>query len=174
MHDDKVVVPSDQQAATGTAFASGLAAQGFLPSQLYAGLEELAPGALGAARPPVKTTSQALVLGTFYGLTANPRDPVAAEKLLRFLYSPESQWVHYEKAGFPPARASLKERFAEHRPVNTTISEVLTQAVGWPIFPTFLQAREIITRKLEEIYLRQVPPADGLKQAADETRRLLE
>jgi multiple sugar transport system substrate-binding protein len=173
IHEDRVVVPSDQQAATGTAFAAGLAAQGFLPSQLYAGLEELAPGALAAAHPPVKTTRQALVLGTFYGLTANPGNQEASERFLRFLYSPESQWVHYEKAGFPPTRASLKDQFAAHRQVNATISDVLTTAVGWPIFPTFLQAREILVVKLEEIYLRQVEPAEGLKQAADETRRLL-
>ncbi|MDA8217000.1 MAG: extracellular solute-binding protein [Dehalococcoidales bacterium] len=173
MHEDKVTVPSDQQAATGTAFQSGLAGQGYMQSQLYATVEQAAPGALGVAVPPANPDTRALVLGTFYGLGAKVKNMDAATKLLKFLCSSDSIWALYKGAGFQPPRKSLHDKFAQDKPYNATMTKTLENAVGWPIFPTFLQARQIIITQLEAIYLKQVTPAQGFKQAAEETKKLL-
>jgi ABC-type glycerol-3-phosphate transport system substrate-binding protein len=173
MHEDKVTVPSDQQAATGTAFQTGLAAQGYLQSQLYAVVEQSAPGTLGVAIPPANPSTKALTLGTFYGLGARVNNMEAAAKLLKFLYSPDSIWTLYKGAGFQPPRKSLQRKFAQDRPYNATLTKALENSVGWPIFPTYLQARQVIATHLEAIYLQQVSVKDGLKQAAEETKKLL-
>jgi len=173
MREDKVTVPSDQQAAAGSAFQTGAAAQGFLQSQLYAAIDRNAPGALGVAIPPANPKTQALVLGTFYGLSARAKNVEAAGKLIKFLFSADSMWAMYRAAGFQPMmRKSLAERFAKERPYNSVVTKTLENAVGWPIFPTFLQARQIIITQLEAIYVGQKSPKDGLRHAAEETKKL--
>lgn len=173
LYDDKVVVPSDQQSAAGPAFQGGLAAQGYMQSQLYATVEQAAPGALGVAAPPANPSSQALVLGTFYGLGAKTKNVDAAVKFLQFLASADSMWSLYKGAGFQPPRKSLAAKFAQDRPYNATMTQVSKSAVGWPIFPTFLEARAIIITQLEAIYLKQKTPKDGFKAAAEETKKLI-
>ena len=173
MRDDKVTVPSDQQAAAGSAFQTGAAAQGFLQSQLYAAIDAAAPGALGVALPPANPKTQVLVLGTFYGLSARAKNVEAAGKLIRFLYSSDSMWAMYKEAGFQPMmRKSLTERFAKEKPYNGVVTKALENAVGWPIFPSFLQARQIIITQLEAIYVGQKTAKDGLRHAAEETKKL--
>jgi multiple sugar transport system substrate-binding protein len=173
MREDKVTVPSDQQAAAGSAFQTGAAAQGFLQSQLYAAIDRNAPGALGVAIPPANPKTQALVLGTFYGLSARAKHVEAAGKLIRFLFSPDSMWAMYKAAGFQPMmRKSLADRFAKEKPYNSVVTTTLENAVGWPIFPTFLQARQIIITQLEAIYLGQKSARDGLRHAAEETKKI--
>jgi multiple sugar transport system substrate-binding protein len=173
MREDKVTVPSDQQAAAGSAFQTGAAAQGFLQSQLYAAIDRNAPGALGVAIPPANPKTQALVLGTFYGLGARAKNVEAAGRLIRFLFSADSMWVLYKAAGFQPMmRKSLADRFAREKPYNSVVTQTLENAVGWPIFPTFLQARQIIITQLEAIYLGQKSPKDGLRHAAEETKKI--
>jgi multiple sugar transport system substrate-binding protein len=173
VREDKVTVPSDQQAAAGSAFQTGAAAQGILQSQLYAAIDANAPGALGVAIPPANPKTQALVLGTFYGLSARAKNVEAAGKLIRFLFSPDSMWVLYKAAGFQPMmRKSLADRFAKERPYNSVVTKTLENAVGWPIFPTFLQARQIIITQLEAIYLGQKSAKDGLRYAAEETKKI--
>ena len=173
MREDKVTVPSDQQAAAGSAFQTGAAAQGFLQSQLYAAIDTNAPGTLGVAIPPANPKTQALVLGTFYGVSARAKNVEAAGKLVRFLYGPESMWAMYKAAGFQPMmRKSLADRFAKEKPYNSVVTKTLENAVGWPIFPTFLQARQVIITQLEAIYLGQKSAKDGLKHAAEETKKI--
>ena len=173
MREDKVTVPSDQQAAAGSAFQTGAAAQGILQSQLYAAIDRNAPGALGVAIPPANPKTQALVLGTFYGLSARAKNVEASGKLIRFLFSPDSMWALYKAAGFQPMmRKSLADRFAREKPYNSVVTQTLENAVGWPIFPTFLQARQIIITQLEAIYLGQKSPRDGLRHAAEETKKI--
>jgi multiple sugar transport system substrate-binding protein len=141
MREDKVTVPSDQQAAAGSAFQTGAAAQGFL--------------------------------GTFAGLSARAKHVEAAGKLIRFLFSPDSMWAMYKAAGFQPMmRKSLADRFAKEKPYNSVVTTTLENAVGWPIFPTFLQARQIIITQLEAIYLGQKSARDGLRHAAEETKKI--
>ncbi|MHB1132342.1 MAG: extracellular solute-binding protein [Chloroflexota bacterium] len=176
MYEDNVVIASDQQGVTGTAFQNGLAAQGYLQSQLYAAVEQSTPGVLGVALPPAskpggKQTS--LVLGTFYGLGSKVKNMDAANKLLKFLCSPDSLWVHYEKAGFQVPRKSLKDRFAKDKAYNAMVNKSMEDMRGWPIFPTFLQARQVIITHLEAIYLKQRPVKEGLKLAAEETKKLI-
>jgi multiple sugar transport system substrate-binding protein len=174
MRDDKVSVPSDQQAAAGSAFMAGAAAQGFLQPQLYAGMDAAAPGALGVALPPANPKTRVLALGTFYGLGARAKNIEAAGKLIRFLYSPDSMWSMYTAAGFQPMmRKSLAGRFAKEKPYNDIMTKSLEDAIGWPIFPTFLQARQIIVTQLEAIYVGQKTVKDGLRHAADETKKLV-
>ena len=173
MREDKVTVPSDQQAAAGSAFQTGAAAQGYLQSQLYAAIDANAPGTLGVAVPPANPKTQALVLGTFYGISARAKNVEAAGKLVRFLYGPESMWAMYKAAGFQPMmRKSLSDRFAKEKPYNSVVTKTLENAVGWPIFPTFLQARQVIITQLEAIYLGQKSVKDGLKHAAEETKKI--
>jgi multiple sugar transport system substrate-binding protein len=173
MREDKVTVPSDQQAAAGSAFQTGAAAQGFLQSQLYAAIDRNAPGALGVAIPPANPKTQALVLGTFYGLSARAKNVEASGKLIRFLFSPDSMWAMYKAAGFQPMmRKSLADRFAKEKPYNSVVTRTLENAVGWPIFPTFLQARQIIITQLEAIYVGQKSAKDGLRHAAEETKKI--
>ena len=174
MRDDKVSVPSDQQAAAGSAFMAGAAAQGFLQPQLYAGMDAAAPGALGVALPPANPKTRVLALGTFYGLGARAKNIEAAGKLIRFLYSPDSMWSMYTAAGFQPMmRKSLAGRFAKEKPYNDIMTKSLEYAIGWPIFPTFLQARQIIVTQLEAIYVGHKTVKDGLRHAADETKKLV-
>ena len=173
MREDKVTVPSDQQAAAGSAFQTGAAAQGFLQSQLYAAIDTNAPGTLGVAVPPANPKTQALVLGTFYRISARAKNVEAAGKLIRFLFSPDSMWALYKAAGFQPMmRKSLADRFAKEKPYNSVVTKTLENAVGWPIFPTFLQARDIILTQLEAIYVGQKSAKDGLGYAAEETKKI--
>ena len=173
MREDKVTVPSDQQAAAGSAFQTGAAAQGYLQSQLYAAIDANAPGTLGVAVPPANPKTQALVLGTFYGISARAKNVEAAGKLVRFLYGPDSMWAMYKAAGFQPMmRKSLADRFAKEKSYNSVVTKTLENAVGWPIFPTFLQARQVIITQLEAIYLGQKSAKDGLKHAAEETKKI--
>jgi ABC-type glycerol-3-phosphate transport system substrate-binding protein len=79
----------------------------------------------------------------------------------------------YKAAGFQPMmRKSLAERFAKEKPYNGVVTKALENAVGWPIFPSFLQARQIIITQLEAIYVGQKTAKDGLRHAAEETKKL--
>lgn len=53
------------------------------------------------------------------------------------------------------------------------MTKSLEYAIGWPIFPTFLQARQIIVTQLEAIYVGHKTVKDGLRHAADETKKLV-
>ncbi len=177
MYEDNVVIPSDQQGVTGTAFQNGLAAQGYLQSQLYAAVEKANPGVLGVGLPPASTKQgskrTSLVLGTFYGLGSKVKNMDAAAKLLKFLCSPDSLWTHYAQAGFQVPRKSLKDRFAKDKPYNAMVNKSMEDMQGWPIFPTFLEARQVIVTHLEAIYLKQRTPQEGFKLAAEDTKKLI-
>jgi multiple sugar transport system substrate-binding protein len=170
----KVTVPSDIQSAAANAFVNGTAAQGFIQSQVYESVEQASPGNMGVALPPANPETRAFIGGTFIGFGAKVKNVEAAAKFVKFIYSPENMWALYSRAGFLPTRTSLAAKFAAARPYNATLTKVLENTTGWPFFPTFLQARQVLISHLEAIYLGQRSVKDGLAKAAEETKKLLQ
>ena len=171
----KVTAPSEAVGLTGTAFQRSIAAQSFTPMTAIARLEEGIPGLIGVSIPPANPSTKALSLGSWLSLSKGipSARADAAVKFYRHLCSAESLWRIYEANNHVPPRKSLMPRYTSATPYNQIVSQVFANSVGWPIFKAFVQSRQIIIDELQAIYLGQKSIKEGLRHAAEETKKLL-
>jgi multiple sugar transport system substrate-binding protein len=129
--------------------------------------DKLPPGfEVGIAPLPAPTFGGA----GFAILTSSPSQE-AAWKFLEFVSSPEAVQLLYDRGGVQPARKSFYA--ASTDPRQQALYAALEHTVPRPALPQYAQASDILQRQVSAALTGQKSPREALRQAAEETRRLL-
>lgn len=95
----------------------------------------------------------------------------AAWKFLEFAGSQEAVRLLYDRGGVQPARKSFYESSTDPR--QQALYAALKGARPRPALPQYAQASDILQRQVSAALTGQKSPREALRQAAEETRRLL-
>jgi multiple sugar transport system substrate-binding protein len=109
--------------------------------------------------------------GAGFAIVASSPAQEAAWKFLEFVSSPEAVQLLYDRGGVQPALESFYE--SSDDPRQRALHAALQGAVPRPGLPQYAQASDILQRQVSAALTRQKTPREALRQAAQETRRLL-
>jgi multiple sugar transport system substrate-binding protein len=130
---------------------------------------------LAKDKPPFEAGIAPLPAPTFGGagfaiVRSSPAQE-AAWRFLEFVSSPEIVQFLYERGGVQPARTDFYKKTTDPR--QKALYEALRHARPRPALPQYAQASDILQRQVSAALTGQKTPREALRQAADETRRLL-
>lgn len=109
------------------------------------------------------------------GISKSTRYPQEAWKAIQYFTSEEAQRQFVLKAGFVPSRRSLftDPQIVAKYPHYPQLLKVLEKAVLRPPIAQYAQASDILQRYLSAALTNRLSGEKAMKQAAQETRRLL-
>lgn len=130
---------------------------------------------IGIALPPGKARQQVELAGEMLGIANTSGNPVAAEKLLRFLaLNPETatEYALWDST-MPALKEVANSARIESNPWLPTYVKLSTNARPLPAHPRWNEISTIITQALDEVYLKGRPVKESLDAAADKVDRIL-
>lgn len=95
----------------------------------------------------------------------------ATWRFLEFVSSPEIEKFLYERGGLQPASRRFYQETNDPR--QKQLYEAMQHTVARPAIPQYAQASDILQRCVSAALTGRMPPAEALRRAAEETRRLL-
>ncbi|MBC7264294.1 MAG: ABC transporter substrate-binding protein [Chloroflexi bacterium] len=160
----------------GTSFGKGTMAMVFEGGWLIPYLKEQFPDTqYGVVVPPAGPKGEGnLVFTVAYVISKNCKNPEAAWKVINFLTNKESQTTVLQSGFALPSRAALADDpyFKDH-PDSAAIfkgAEFATPFM-WGLHGS--DVNDQMSKALERVYLKGQSPADALKEAANEIRKIL-
>ncbi len=109
--------------------------------------------------------------GAGFAVVKSTPNPEAAWTLLEFLSEPETVDFLNKNGGVQPALVSFYKESADLR--LNALYAALQHTVPRPAIPQYAQASDILQRHISAALTKQQTPAEALRRAAAETRRLL-
>ena len=130
---------------------------------------------LAKDKPPFEVGIAPLPAPTFGGagfaIARSSPAQDAAWRFLEFVASPEIVQFLYEHGGVQPARTAFYETTTDPR--QKALYAALRHAKPRPALPQYAQASDILQRQVSAALTGQKTSREALRQAAEETRRLL-
>ena len=175
--DKSGAIPADVgEGWQGTAFGKGTLAMVFEGGWLIPYLKEQFPDTeYGVVLPPAGPKGKGnLVFTVAYVISKNSKNPEAAWKVINFLTNKESQTTVLQSGFALPSRAALiNDPYFQDHPASATIFKGADFAKPFMWGLRGSDVNDQMGKALERVYLKGQKPADALKEAAAEIRKLL-
>jgi multiple sugar transport system substrate-binding protein len=130
-----------------------------------------------AALPAFPGHPSASTLGGWQlGVNRFSRHPGEAEKLVRFLTSPEVQKTMALTIGYKPTRTSVYQdrELKEKQPFITSLYDILMKAKPRPVSPYYMMMTQVMQPEFSAIITGIKTPQEGLRSAERQIRHILE
>lgn len=160
----------------GEGFGKGQLAMVYEGGWLIPYLKEQFPDLeYGVVQPPAGPKGEGnLVFTVAYSISKNSKNPEAAWKVINFLTNEESQTTVLQSGFALPSRVVLTE--SEYLQNNPNVKAIWDGAAHATPFMWGLYGSDVndqMGKALERIFLQDQSPADSLKQAAEEIRKII-
>lgn len=160
----------------GEGFGKGQLAMVYEGGWLIPYLKEQFPDLeYGVVQPPAGPKGEGnLVFTVAYSISKNSKHPEAAWKVINFLTNEESQTTVLQSGFALPSRVALTE--SEYLKNNPNVKAIWDGAAYATPFMWGLYGSDVndqMGKALERIFLEDQSPADSMKQAAEETRKII-
>ncbi|HAX90362.1 MAG TPA: ABC transporter substrate-binding protein [Cyanobacteria bacterium UBA11370] len=110
------------------------------------------------------------------GIAKKSKYPQKSWEAIQYLTRPEAQRQLILDTGFLPSRKALftEPQILKKYPYFKELSQAVEQSVLRPPIPQYAEASEILQRYLHVTLTKQLSPEEAMKEAAIETRQLLD
>jgi multiple sugar transport system substrate-binding protein len=160
----------------GEGFGKGQLAMVYEGGWLIPYLKEQFPDLeYGVVQPPAGPKGEGnLVFTVAYSISKNSKHPEAAWKVIHFLTNEESQTTVLQSGFALPSRVALTE--SDYLKNNPNVKAIWDGAAHATPFMWGLYGSDVndqMGKALERIFLQDQSPADSMKQAAEEIRKII-
>lgn len=160
----------------GEGFGKGQLAMVYEGGWLIPYLKEQFPDLeYGVVQPPAGPKGEGnLVFTVAYSISKNSKHPEAAWKVINFLTNEESQTTVLQSGFALPSRVALTE--SDYLKNNPNVKAIWDGAAHATPFMWGLYGSDVndqMGKALERIFLQDQSPADSMKQAAEEIRKII-
>jgi multiple sugar transport system substrate-binding protein len=156
--------------------AAGTAAMAFVTSESMSAFKKYAPDAFDNIQlclPPARYTKAAFYSFAGFMVSRTTKNLDSTIKVLSHLTSKDSIIkINSSLGGIPPRQSAAEASFVSSDPVTKMFVLGTKYAFGNPNVPFWVQARDILSKYLEQAIRGVVNPKEALDKAAEEIKKL--